>query len=64
MFQFETLGKGNKMNMSYCRMENTYKELEDVFQNWESCSDEEEKEYRNKILEICKKIIEKGGRND
>jgi len=47
-------------NMSYCRFENTYKDLGDCYDNWEediSDSDSEE-EYRKKLLGLCKSIVE------
>jgi len=44
------------MNMSYCRMENTYHDLVDCSENWDVESDSE-LIHRKKILELCKKII-------
>lgn len=44
-------------NMSYCRMENTYHDLRDVYDNWSEADSESELKYRQKILEMCQKII-------
>lgn len=57
-------------NMSYCRMENTYKDLLDCFYNGElnntrideleDCTDmsKSEREYAKSILELAKQIVE------
>lgn len=44
-------------NMSYCRMENTYQDLQDVFENWDEVTSNLEKKYKDKILELCKDIV-------
>jgi len=45
-------------------MENTYRALEDCYDNWEKTESESELKYRERILKVCKKIVEnyeKGG---
>lgn len=46
-------------NMSYCRFENTYRDLLDclVHMDDEDLSADEAK-YRNRIIEICKDVAE------
>jgi hypothetical protein len=39
-------------------MENTYSDLRDCFDNWEDSDSETEIKYRNKILKLCKQIID------
>lgn len=44
-------------NMSYCRFENTYIDLQDCYDNlWAEDLSEEEKIYRMKLIRLCKKI--------
>ena len=45
-------------NMSYCRFENTYADLEDCYENWEGDLSDSELEARNEMYELCKKIVE------
>ena len=46
-------------NMSYCRFENTYRELCDCVNHMEDDDlSKSEKEYRKKIIELSKEIIE------
>lgn len=44
-------------NMSYCRMQNTRGDLQDVYENWEDADSEEELAAREKILKLCRRII-------
>jgi hypothetical protein len=44
-------------NMGYCRMENTYKDLQDCYDNWEYTASESELKYRQYIVSLCQKII-------
>jgi hypothetical protein len=44
-------------NMSYCRMENTYADLRDCYENWDEASSVRELEYRVKILKIAQDIV-------
>lgn len=45
-------------NMSYCRFENTYKDLQDCFEALDSLeiSNENEKYYAKKLLKLCGEI--------
>jgi hypothetical protein len=49
-------------NMSYCRFENTYRDLKDCFNDMYNTDFDElsetEQNYRNKIVEMCKEIAE------
>jgi hypothetical protein len=49
-------------NMSYCRFENTYRDLKDCLNDMNSTDfyelSETEQNYRNKIVEMCKEIAE------
>lgn len=55
-------------NMSYCRMENTYGDLRDCYENWGDDDGDElsdsEKRYRSDLLELCKEIIRDYGEED
>ena len=49
-------------NMSYCRFENTYSDLEDCYEAL--CEDskelsESEQSYKKKLIELCKTIADK-----
>ena len=44
-------------NMSYCRMENTYHDLRDCFENWDDVNSESEEKYRAKILKLAQNIV-------
>ena len=43
--------------MSYCRFENTYRDLQDCYDNMENVNSDTEKRYRTHIIELCKDII-------
>jgi len=48
-------------NMSYCRFENTYHDLTDCWDSFEDPLDElseSEKEYRKKLVELCRTVAE------
>jgi len=45
-------------NMSYCRFENTYSDLEDCYYNWSGAESESEIQYRKKMLELCMRIVD------
>jgi len=47
-------------NMSYCRFQNTLHDLEDCYENMElhKQSNKEEKEAKEKLIELCKKIVQ------
>lgn len=48
-------------NMSYCKFENTYNDLRDVYDDFETASNETEKKYRKLMLKLCKQIVEEYG---
>lgn len=45
-------------NMSYCRMENTYNDLRDCYENWDETDGKSELKYREKILKLAKDIVD------
>ena len=45
-------------NMSYCRFENTYKDLVDCYENMENVNSESEKRYRQRLIKLCQNIID------
>jgi hypothetical protein len=51
-------------NMSYCRFQNTYRDLDDCYEaiiNYEEGKEElseEEQAYKNKLIELCKEIVD------
>ena len=45
-------------NMSYCRFENTYRDLVDCYHNLNEQLSNREHEYREMLVNICKEIIE------
>ena len=46
-------------NMSYCRFENTLKDLRDCQENiGEGDLSEDEKRARKKLIEVCKQIVD------
>ncbi len=47
-------------NMSYCRMENTYRDLRDCVDNWEKVSNRDEARYREMIFNLAQQIVEIG----
>jgi len=54
-------------NMSYCRFENTYLDLKDCYKAMRNGTDdlsENEKEFHNQMLELCKKIVNDFGENE
>jgi len=55
------LASTNESNMSYCRFENTYRDLQDCYQNMDNNLSETEKEYRKKIIDLCKDIVDDFG---
>lgn len=47
------------MNMSYCRFQNTPKDLKDCYYNLHDTDLSEEEEYaRKRLIEVCKDIVE------
>lgn len=49
-------------NMSYCRHENTYGDLADVWDNWEwdasAITNEYEKKYRRRLIQLVREMHE------
>ena len=45
-------------NMSYCRFENTYRDLVDCYNNINSQLSDREHKYREQLVELCQTIIE------
>jgi hypothetical protein len=45
-------------NMSYCRFENTYRDLLDCLSAMNDRLDDREKGYRDRLVDVCKEIIE------
>lgn len=43
-------------NMSYCRFENTLKDLEDCLEHMDDETSEREKEYRSRLIARCGQI--------
>ena len=51
-------------NMSYCRFENTAKDLEDCLEHLEDDLGDTEEEAREKLIELCENILKDSGRLD
>ena len=45
-------------NMSYCRFENTYKDLLDCSNNMNNITSERERDYMQRLVDVCKDIID------
>lgn len=45
-------------NMSYCRFENTYRDLVDCAQAMNETLSEREHKYKEKLVNVCQEIIE------
>jgi hypothetical protein len=46
-------------NMSYCRFQNTYRDLIDCYDNLnDSLRSESEKLYRARLVELCQSIVD------
>ena len=47
--------------MSYCRFENTYRDLQDCIENMnEPASNERDERYRKRLLELMRDAVESG----
>ena len=44
-------------NMSYCRFENTFLDLQDCVENMHNVSSEREKQYRDRLAMLCEEFI-------
>jgi hypothetical protein len=52
-------------NMSYCRFENTYKDLDDCFDHLtDDDLSESEREYRSQLIDLCQRIVDEAEAND
>ena len=45
-------------NMSYCRFENTYRDLLDCYENMNNDKSERERRYMERLVEVCKDTVE------
>lgn len=50
-------------NMSYCRFENTYRDLVDCLDNINGPLSEREHRYRERLVELCQGIIDEYDEN-
>ena len=44
-------------NMGYVRFENTYRDLQDCYENWDNPQNESEEKYKKWLLELAEKIV-------
>ena len=51
-------------NMSYCRFENTFHDLQDCQENMADELDRTEKRFRDKLIALCKEIVEDFGNEE
>ena len=47
--------------MSYCRFENTVRDLQDCYENWNDATSESEIKARAKILKIARDLVDDFG---
>ena len=45
-------------NMSYCRFENTYRNLMDCYNNINDQLSDREHSYRERLVELCQSIVD------
>jgi hypothetical protein len=45
-------------NMSYCRFENTYRDLYDCYNNINNDLSESEHKFRKRLVELCQSIVD------
>jgi len=45
-------------NMSYCRFENTYRDLLDCYHNINESVSESEHNYRERLVDLCREILD------
>lgn len=50
-------------NMSYCRFENTYGDLQDCYDHMDEVEEmsDSEKKYRRRLIELCQNIFDDYG---
>jgi hypothetical protein len=46
-------------NMSYCRFENTYRDLQDCYYNIDGELSAREHVYREQLIDLCKALIDR-----
>jgi len=46
-------------NMSYCRFENTYRDLMDCYYNINNQLSKSEHTYREQLVDLCKSIVDR-----
>ena len=51
-------------NMSYCRFENTYIDLQDCYRSMDNDLSDSEKSYKKRLIELCKDISDEYGDED
>jgi len=45
-------------NMSYCRFENTYRDLQDCYYNIDEPLSDSESQFRQQLVDLCKAVID------
>lgn len=45
-------------NMSYCRFENTYRDLQDCYNNINNQLSDREHSYRERLVQLCEMMLE------
>ena len=45
-------------NMSYCRFENTYRDLLDCYHNMNNDKSDDEQAYMRRLVDVCKDIVD------
>ena len=45
-------------NMSYCRFENTYRDLLDCSRNMDNITSKSEHDYMRRLIDVCEDIID------
>lgn len=45
-------------NMSYCRFENTYRDLQDCYDNINNQLSDREHAYRERLVKLCEMMLE------
>ena len=57
-FETARAGESEMANMSYCRFENTFRDLEDCHEHVDDDLDGSELCYRTKLIELCRLIVD------
>jgi hypothetical protein len=48
-------------NMSYCKFENTYKDLMQCYDGMDIANSQSEQRYRKRLIELCRDIVDDFG---